>query len=59
MKNVHKWEYFTIHVCSGYAEVGYSPLYIYYELLVIALSLEVQLLWKALNGIFKDIIIHH
>ena len=38
MKNIHKQEYFTICVCTGYIEVGYSPLYIYYELLVLVIS---------------------
>ena len=38
MKNVHKREYFTICVCTGYTVVGYSPLYIYYELLITVLK---------------------
>ena len=33
--NVHKREYFTLRVCTGYTEVGYSPPPIYYELLLI------------------------
>ena len=33
-ENLHKREHFTMRVCTGYTEVGYSPPPTYYELLI-------------------------
>ena len=33
--NINIREYFTLRVCTAYCIVGHSPLYIYYELLII------------------------
>ena len=35
INNVNIRKYFTVRVCTAYCIVGHSPLYIYYELLVL------------------------
>ena len=35
INNVNIREYFTLRVCTAYCIVGHSPLYIYYELLLL------------------------
>ena len=43
-----------LHVCTGYTEVGYSPPYIYYELLVICNILGSQSTFPTLYSPVAD-----
>ena len=38
INNVNIREYFTLRVCTAYCIVGHSPLYIYYELLIVGIG---------------------